>query len=164
MLDMVKVLIIYYSRSGNTKKMAESIADGVRKEKSIEVNVMPVKDVRVEEMLEANGIIIGSPTYYGSMSSEVKKLLDDSIKFHGKLDGKIGGAFSSSGNIGGGNETTIMDILKALLIHGMIIQGTPRGDHYGPVAVGKPDERSKNLCIEYGHRIAKLVLKLSHDT
>lgn len=159
---MVKLLIIYYSRSGNTKKMAESIADGVRKEKSIEVEVKPVKDVRVEELLEADGIIIGSPTYYGSMASEVKKLLDDSIKFHGKLDGKIGGAFSSSGNIGGGNETTIMDILKALLIHGMIVQGTPRGDHYGPVAVGKPDERSKKLCVEYGQRIARLVLRLSH--
>jgi len=159
---MVKVLIIYYSRSGNTKKMAESIADGVRREKSIEVEVKPVKDVQVEELLDANGIIIGSPTYYGSMASEIKKLLDDSIKFHGKLDGKIGGAFSSSGNIGGGNETTIMDILKALLIHGMIVQGTPRGDHYGPVAVGKPDERSKNLCIEYGQRIARLVLRLSH--
>ena len=142
--------------------MAESIADGVRKEKSIEVEVKPVKDVRVEELLEADGIIIGSPTYYGSMASEVKKLLDDSIKFHGKLDGKIGGAFSSSGNIGGGNETTIMDILKALLIHGMIVQGTPRGDHYGPVAVGKPDERSKKLCVEYGQRIARLVLRLSH--
>lgn len=159
---MVKVLIIYYSRSGNTKKMAESIADGVRREKSIEVEVKPVKDVQVEELLDANGIIIGSPTYYGSMASEIKKLLDDSIKFHGKLDGKIGGAFSSSGNIGGGNETTIMDILKALLIHGMIVQGTPRGDHYGPVAVGKPDERSENLCIEYGQRIARLVLRLSH--
>lgn len=159
---MVKVLIIYYSRSGNTKKMAESIANGVRKEKSIEVEVKPVKDVRVEELLDADGIVIGSPTYYGSMASEVKKLLDDSIKFHGKLDGKIGGAFSSSGNIGGGNETTIMDILKALLIHGMIVQGTPRGDHYGPVAVGKPDERSKNLCIKYGQRIARLVLRLSH--
>ena len=159
---MVKVLIIYYSRSGNTKKMAESIADGVRKEKGVEVEAKPVKDVRVEELLEANGIIIGSPTYYGSMASEVKKLLDDSIEFHGKLDGKIGGAFSSSGNIGGGNETTIMDILKALLIHGIIVQGTPRGDHYGPVAVGKPDERSKNLCVEYGQRIARLVLRLSH--
>jgi len=162
MLDMARVLIIYYSRSGNTEKMAKLVADGVLKEKKVEVEVKPVKDVQVEELLDADGIIIGSPTYYGSMASEIKKLLDDSIKFHGKLDGKIGGAFSSSGNIGGGNETTIMNILKALLIHGMIVQGTPRGDHYGPVAIKEPDERSKRLCIEYGLRIAKLVLKLSH--
>ena len=142
--------------------MAKYVADGVRKEKNVEVEVKPVKDVQVDELLDADGIIIGSPTYYGSMASEIKKLLDDSIKFHGKLDGKIGGAFSSSGNIGGGNETTIMNILKALMIHGMIVQGTSRGDHYGPVAIEEPDERSKRLCIEYGQRIAKLVLELLH--
>jgi NAD(P)H dehydrogenase (quinone) len=160
---MPKVLVVYYSRSGNTKKMAELVAEGVRKQESIEVEVKPVQECRVEELLDADGIVVGSPTYYGSMASELKKLLDDSIKFHGKLDGKIGGAFSSSGNIGGGNETTIMDILKALLIHGMIIQGTPRGDHYGPVSVGKPDERSEILCIEYGQRIAKLVSRMGRD-
>jgi len=91
----------------------------------------------------------------------IKLFLDDSIKFHGKLDGKIGGAFSSSGNIGGGNETTIMNILHALLIHGMIVQGTPKGDHYGPVAIKAPDDRSQRLCREYGQRIAKLVRRLS---
>lgn len=160
---MPKVLVVYYSRSGNTKKMAELVAEGVKKEKNIEVEVKPVQECRVEELLGADGIVIGSPTYYGSMASEVKKLLDASIKFHGKLDGKIGGAFSSSGNIGGGNETTIMGILKALLIHGMIVQGSPRGDHYGPVSVGKPDERSRKLCIEYGHRIAKLVSRMGRD-
>jgi len=160
---MAKVLIIYYSRSGNTKEMADFITEGIRKEESIEVETKPVQECRVEELLEADGIVIGSPTYYGSMASEVKKLLDDSIKFHGKLDGKIGGAFSSSGNIGGGNETTIMGILKALLIHGMIVQGSPRGDHYGPVSVGKPDERSRKLCITYGHRIAELVSRMGTD-
>lgn len=160
---MAKVMIIYYSRSGNTKKMAEFISEGMRKEEVIDVEVKPVQECRVEELLGADGIVIGSPTYYGSMASEVKKLFDDSIKFHGKLDGKIGGAFSSSGNIGGGNETTIMGILEALLIHGMIVQGTPKGDHYGPVSIGKPDERSKRLCIEYGRRIAKLVLITRRD-
>jgi len=160
---MAKVMIIYYSRSGNTKKMAEFISEGLRKEEAIDVEVKPVQECRVEELLGADGIVIGSPTYYGSMASEVKKLLDDSIKFHGKLDGKIGGAFSSSGSIGGGNETTIMGILEALLIHGMIVQGTPKGDHYGPVSIGNPDERSKRLCIEYGRRIAKLVLKTRRD-
>lgn len=156
---MPKVLIVYYSRSSNTKKMAELIALGVKRENDVEVKVKAVQDTKVEELLEADGIVIGSPTYYGSMASEIKKFIDDSVKFHGKLDGKIGGAFSSSGGIAGGNETTIMDILKALLIHGMIIQGTPRGDHYGAVSIKKPDERSTKTCLEYGQRIAKLVLR-----
>ncbi len=63
------------------------------------------------------------------MAAEIKKFIDESVKFHGKLEGKVGGAFSSSAQIGGGNETTIMDILKTLLIHGMIIQGSSKGDH-----------------------------------
>ena len=156
---MPKVLIVYYSKTGNTKNMAELIAEGVRREKGVEVEVKAVQDTEVEELLDFDGIVIGSPTYYGSMAAEVKKFLDDSVKFHGELDGKVGGAFSSSGNIAGGNETTIMGILQALLIHGMVVQGMSNGDHYGPVAIEKPDERSKKLCREYGHRIAKLVLR-----
>lgn len=156
---MLKVLVIYYSRSGNTKNMAELIAEGVKAEKDVEVEVKAVQEARVEELIDVDGIVIGSPTYYGTMASEVKKFIDDSVEFHGRLEGKIGGAFSSSANIAGGNETTIMSILKSLLIHGMIVQGSSKGDHYGPVSIGKPDQRSRRLCIEYGQRIAKLVLK-----
>ena len=97
------------------------------------------------------------PVYYGSMAAPIKKLFDDSVKFHTKLDGRIGGAFASSANIGGGNETTILDILNAMLIHGMIIQGDPKGDHYGPVSIGAPDERSQKQCLRYGERFARLV-------
>ncbi len=93
---MPKVLIIYYSRSGNTEKMAELIADGVKREKNIKVEVKDVQEVKVKDLLDLEGIVIGSPTYYGSMAAEIKKLIDDNIKFHGKLEGKVGGAFSSS--------------------------------------------------------------------
>lgn len=156
---MAGVLIIYYSRSGNTKKMAERVAEGIEKE-GVEVKIKDVLDVSAEELLKYDAFIIGSPTYYGSMASEIKKLLDESVKFHGKLEGKIGAAFASSANIGGGNETTILDILNAMLIHGMIIQGDPSGDHYGAVSVGKPDERAAKQCLRMGSRVARLVKKL----
>jgi hypothetical protein len=106
--------------------------------------------------------IIGSSTYYGSMAAEIKKLFDDSLKYHGRLDGKIGAAFTSSGQIGGGNETTILDILKAMLIHGMIVQGDWQQDHYGPVAIGVPDERAAKECLRTGQRIARLLKKLKN--
>lgn len=160
---MAKVLIVYYSQTGNTKEMAELIAQGMKKVKGVEVKVKAVQKAKVEEMLDVDGVVIGSPTYYGTMAAEIKKFVDDSIKFHGKLEGKVGGAFSSSAEIGGGNETTIMGILKSLLIHGMIIQGSSVGDHYGPVSIEKPDDRSKNVCIEYGQRIAKLVLRTQSE-
>jgi len=157
---MAKALIVYYSRSGNTRKMAETIAEGVKKEE-VAVEVRDVKDVTPDDLKSFDAIVVGSPTYYGSMAAEIKKLFDDSIRFHGKLDGKIGAAFASSANIGGGNETTILDILNAMLIHGMIVQGDSKGDHYGPVAIGAPDERAVKECLRAGARIARLAKKLA---
>jgi NAD(P)H dehydrogenase (quinone) len=157
---MTKVMIIYYSRTGNTEKMAGFVKQGAESEE-VEVICKKVQDVSVDELLNVQGIIVGSPVYYGSMTAEIKKMFDDSVKFHGKLEGKVGGAFASSVNIGGGNETTIMDILKCMLIHGMIIQGVPHGDHYGPVAIGNPDDRSKEQCINLGKRVARLAKTLA---
>lgn len=157
---MAKALIVYYSRSGNTRKMAETIAEGVKNEE-VAAEVRDVKDVAPDDLKAFDAIVVGSPTYYGSMAAEIKKLFDDSIRFHGKLDGKIGAAFASSANIGGGNETTILDILNAMLIHGMIVQGDSKDDHYGPVAIGAPDERAVKECLRAGARIARLVKKLA---
>ncbi|MBD3182306.1 flavodoxin family protein [Candidatus Poribacteria bacterium] len=157
---MQKVLIIYYSRSGNTEAMAEFVAEGVRNE-GLNVECKRVQDTKPEDLLEVDGIILGSPTYYGTMAAELKKLIDESVKYHGKLESKVGAAFSSSGGVGGGNETTVMEMLKALMIHGMIIQGDSKSDHYGPIAVGKPDDRSRNECIRRGARVAKLVKRLA---
>jgi NAD(P)H dehydrogenase (quinone) len=153
---MAKALVIYYSRSGNTKKMAVAIGEGIKKE-GVEVAVKDIKDTQPAELLQYDAVVIGSPTYYGSMSAEIKKLFDDSVAFHGELDGKVGGAFASSANIGGGNETTVLDILNAMLIHGMIIQGDPQGDHYGPVSIESPDARASKMCTRFGTRIARLV-------
>lgn len=156
---MAKILIVYYSETGNTKKMAELIAEGVKEEK-VEVVIKNVEDTNAKELLDYDGIIVGSPTYYGLPAYQIKKLLDDSVAFHGSLEGKVGGAFSSSANIGGGNETTIIAILQAMLIHGMIVKGTSKGDHYGPVSIGKPDARVERQCRAYGKMIAELVKKL----
>ena len=157
---MKTVLIIYYSRTGNTKKMAKIVEEGVSLE-DVKAEVKSVDKVTVAELLKVDGIIIGSPTYYGSMAAEIKKLLDDSVKYHGKLEGKVGAAFTSSNNIGGGNETTILDILNAFLVHGMVIQGTSSGDHYGPVAIGAPDNRAAGQCKDLGRRVARLVKRLA---
>ena len=156
---MAKVLIIYHSRGGATQRMAELVGEGATGAGAA-VTVKKVQDTQPQEMLEYDAIVMGSPTYYGHMAAELKKLIDDSVKFHGRLAGKVGGAFSSSANIGGGNETTIRGILDALLIHGMIIQGIAAGDHYGPVSIGKPDERASTQCRALGKRVAELAAKL----
>ncbi|KPL12785.1 flavodoxin, partial [candidate division WOR_3 bacterium SM1_77] len=79
----MKILICYYSRTGNTAKMAEAIAQGVRNE-AVSCDVREVTAVKIDELLDYDALIFGSPTYYGLMASEMKKLIDDSVKHHGK--------------------------------------------------------------------------------
>jgi NAD(P)H dehydrogenase (quinone) len=157
---MAKVLVSYFSKSGNTKKMAESIKEGLDSLGNLDVDLKKIQDTTVDDLVSADGIIIGSPTYFGVMTAEIKQLMDKSIQCYGKLVGKVGGAFSSSGNIGGGNETTIMSILQGLLIHGMIVHGVQKGNHYGPVSVGAPNEDVQKECAQYGKMIGKLVKRL----
>ena len=157
---MAGILVVYYSRGGHTAKMAELVAEGAQ-EAGAQVDLKSVEETSAEELLQYDGIIAGSPTYYGQMSWELKKLFDDSVKFHQRLEGKVGGAFTSSANIGGGNETTILSILEAMLIHGMVVQGTAGGDHYGPVSIGAPDDRVEPQCRALGRRVAELAAKLA---
>lgn len=154
----MKVIVIYYSRGGTTKKMAEIIHQTVKSE-GVEADIVSVSEVKAKDLLGYDGIIIGSPTYYGTLAAEVKQLLDETVSFHGQLDGKLGGAFSSAANIAGGNETTVLSILEAMLIHGMVIQGDPQGDHYGPVAIAKVDQRCENNCLRFAERFAELLKK-----
>jgi NAD(P)H dehydrogenase (quinone) len=154
------MLIVYYSRTGNTEKMADIVAQGAREEGGVDVQVRKVADVTPEDLLQYDAIVLGSPVYYGTMAADLKRLIDESVRFHGKLDGKVGGAFASSGGPGGGNETTVLDLLKALMIHGMIVKGMTMGDHYGPIAVGAPDSRSREQCLNYGREIAALTKRL----
>ena len=156
---MAKGLVVYYSKSGNTKQMAGIIAEAMNSA-ALETECKSVDETTIEDLLAADAIVVGSPTYYGLMSFEIKRLFDESVSKHGQLDGKVGAAFSSSANVGGGNETTVMAILQMMLIHGMIIQGNAKGDHYGPVSIGRPDARVQSQCKRHGQRVAELVKKL----
>ncbi len=156
---MAKALVCYYSKTGNTKKMASKIADVLGRE-GLFVDLKKVEETAAENLLSYDCLVFGSPTYYGSLAWPMKKLLDESVKFHGQLRGRVGGAFSSSANVGGGNETTVLSILEAWLIHGMVVCGDPRGDHYGPVSIGKPDERALRCCESYAKSLASVAKKL----
>jgi NAD(P)H dehydrogenase (quinone) len=159
---VANVLIVYHSRTGNTKKMAEAVAEGAGAVVRAEVTVKPVDQCAVDDLLAADAIIMGTPVYYGTMAAELKKLIDDSVTHHGDLVGKVGGAFATCGTTGGGAETAVLDILKAWLIHGMIIQGEALGSHYGPVCVGAPDQHAREECLKLGKAVATLALKLAH--
>jgi len=157
---VARVLVVYDSKTGHTEKMAYAVAEGAKRVRGVNVEVKKVDQTRIKDLLDADGIIIGSPTYYGQMSAKLKALIDKSVKIHGKLKGKVGAAFTSSGGTASGAETTLLSILQAMLIHGMVIQGRPNDKHYGAAAVGSPNKTELKLCRELGKRTASLVMKL----
>jgi NAD(P)H dehydrogenase (quinone) len=158
---MTTIGVVYHSETGNTERMAEEVVQGIEEsENEVDVKLKTAGETDEDELLDWDGIIVGSPTYYGLPSTQIKDLFDRSVKHHGELEGKVGGAFTSAANRGGGNETTIVAILEMMLIHGMIVQGTSKKDHYGPVALGKPDSRALKGSRELGKRVANLCEKL----
>ncbi|MCD6443849.1 flavodoxin family protein [Candidatus Bathyarchaeota archaeon] len=156
---MARVLVTYYSRGGNTHRLAEMLAEALRDE-GLEVVLKPVSEVKVEELTDYDGIAIGSPTYYGQMAAEVKKLIDDSVALHGKLDGKVGLAFTTAGGHGTGGETTLLSILESLLIHGMVVQGDPEDLHYGLIVRGRPRAEDLDKVKRKAKRMAQLIRRL----
>jgi len=159
---MSKVLVVYYSRTGNTATMAEAVAAGA-KSSGAEVSVKKVDEVNLDELKNADGIIIGSPTYYGQMAAEIKQLFDSTSDIRGQLENKIGAAFTSSGSPEGGNQTTLISIIQSMLIHAMIVVGDPMetGGHYGVIAVGEPSKHALEACRQLGLRVANLAKKLA---
>ncbi len=158
---MVNVLIVYDSRTGNTEKMALAVAEGAKKVSGAKVVIKTVDNAKNDDLLAADAIILGSPTYYGDMSGKMKEFIDKSVKIHGKLTGKVGGAFTSSGDTACGAETTILSMLHALLIHGMIVQGRHENKHYGAAAVETPKKDEEANCAELGKRVTTLASMLA---
>lgn len=157
---MAKMLICYYSRTRHTEHMAEAVEAGAAEVAGVEVVRLPVNRLQAEDLLKYDAIVLGSPTYYGTMAAEMKQLIDDSVAFHGRLAGKVGGAFASSANLAGGSESTVLDLLHTLLIHGMVVQGSATGGHYGPVSIGDVDDRARGECRRLGRSTAELAVKL----
>jgi len=142
--------------------MAQAVAKGSRSVPKSEVSLKKVEQASIDDLLNSDAIIIGSPTYYGLMSAKIKELLDRSVEIHGKLEGKVGAAFTSAGGTASGAETTILSIIQAMLVHGMIVQGRHNGKHYGAAAVGKPNEKDLAICEELGKRTTNLA-SLIHE-
>jgi NAD(P)H dehydrogenase (quinone) len=156
---MAKVLVLYDSKTGNTEKMAVAVAEGARHVKNVQVALKKLEEATFKDLLSSDGIIMGSPTYYGQMSGRLKTFIDESVRIHGKLEGKVGAAFTSSGGTASGAETTLLSILQAMLIHGMIVQGRPDDKHYGAAAVESASRRDVEECRKLGRRVANLVVK-----
>ena len=162
---MPVVTVIYDTRSGHTRMMAEAVAEGARAVTGVKVKIMQVEEATGQDILETEGLIVGSPAHCGLLSWRLKKLFDDNIDTAwGKVKGHIGAAFASSGGLGGGNEMTLWSILNILLNYGFLVFGLPEyaapgvTAHYGAAAVGKPGANEIESCRLLGLRMAEFVL------
>ncbi len=162
----MQVLVIYFSKGGNTKKLAEAISEGVRDVEGVNVILKKTDEVTREDFLNSDGIIAGSPVYFGVMSANLKQVFDEFVSLRKKMEGKIGAAFATSGDITGGKETTMMSIIQVMLIYGMIIVGDPMSasGHYGVACAGAPDEKTLENGRKLGQRVASLVKKLGNGS
>jgi NAD(P)H dehydrogenase (quinone) len=197
---MAKVLVLYYSTYGHIETMAGAVAEGARAA-GAEVAVkrvpetVPVEVARtahfkldqaapiatVSDLAEYDAIVIGTPTRFGRMSSQMAAFLDQAggLWAKGALNGKVGGAFTSSATQHGGNETTLFSIIANLLHFGLVVVGLPYsfagqmtigeitgGAPYGAttIAGGKgermPSDNELNGARHQGELIAGIAKKL----
>ncbi len=158
-----KILVAYSSASGNTEKLAKAIKEGVEATGCTAILKRP-SDVVQKDFEEADGIIAGSCVYFGNMSGELKDMFDRfvSLRRAGGMEGKIGAAFATSGHPTGGKETTLMAIIQAFLIYGMIVVGDQifAGGHYGVACQGNPGSKDLEDAKALGKRVGELAKKL----
>lgn len=117
------VLITYYSQSGNTKVLAESIFTGAKSVAGVEVKLLSIEEVKTQDLFDASAIILGSPVYNSNPAPQVLEFINSWPFENRPLKDKIGAAFVTGGGISIGEEGVMIDILRAMLIHGMIVMG-----------------------------------------
>ena len=169
--DMASILITCYSRTGKTKLLAEAIGRGAAEIPGIKVDVLAFNRVTASDFVRYDGIILGSPVYFGGVASEFKELIDDTTFVRGRLCGKVGAAFTTAGDRTGGKETAILSIVQAMLIHGMIVVGDPiansegseehSGGHYGLAADGQLSETDIEHGVNFGRYVASVVARMN---
>ncbi len=167
---MSSILVTCYSRTGKTKMLAESIGKGAKQVEGVNVDVLAFNRVTASDIVRYDGIILGSPVYFGGIAAELKEFIDDTTFVRGKLVGKVGAAFTTAGDRTGGKETAILSIVQAMLIHGMIVVGDPistestneehNGGHYGLAADGQLTENDLLQAEYFGKYVATVVSRI----
>ena len=163
-----RILVLYHSEGGNTRLMAELVAEGARAVPDTDVRLLSVTDATADDLVWCDGVAVGSPTCMGTISWQMKRFWDETARpLWPKIEGKLGCAFSSSGGQAGGGELTCLALLVVLMNYGLLTFGIPdyvapgRTLHYGAVCAGRPrDEADREACRRLGRRLAEWVQTL----
>lgn len=199
---MAKVLVLYYSSWGHVETMATAIAEGARGVAGAQVDVYRVPELVPESVQQQAGyktdqaapvladpnaladydaIILGTPTRFGNMSSQLRNFLDQTggLWFQGKLIGKVGSVFAATGSQHGGQETTLTSMHNTLIHHGMVVVGVPYsvqalsnmteitgGTPYGATTMAggdgsrQPSENELAIARAQGQHVTQIATKL----
>lgn len=161
----MKIAIIYYTETGNTKAMAEVVAEGVGSLPGIEVRTFSISDVDMVFLKQSKAVIFGTPVHQAGVCWQMKKWLEelsghplrDRTKY--PLADKLGAVFATSDFAQGGAHATLSMMIGHLLVHGMIVYsgGSAHGMPYiplGAVSLMENFEISKSIFRTFGERIA----------
>lgn len=203
----MNVLIVYYSRYGHVYSLARAVEEGVDSVEDVNAVVRrapefpevmeqikgsdqalatwkkqeDIPECTMDDLREADGIIWGSPTRFGNMIAEMKRIFDEGAQLwmDGALEGKPTGVFTSTASTHGGQETTLLTMAVPLIHLGMIYVGVPYsvpgmihsesrgGTPYGPTTVAghdnqlEPAEEDLKIASALGERVARVTVKLS---
>lgn len=160
----MKMSVLYHSKSGHTREMAETIARGMQSVEGAEAKAFPIDALDEGWVKQSACIVLGSPIYMASISAEMKLWLETGLPKLG-LAGKIGGAFATADYVHGGGELGIHTLLDHLMVYGLLAYsgGGSFGKpviHLGPVAIaGQLDEYKETFEI-YGQRMAQKTMEI----
>jgi NAD(P)H dehydrogenase (quinone) len=196
---MPDILILYYSRHGSVAQLARHVARGVEEVDGVQARLRSVPPVAavtsvaqppvpddgapyasIADLRECSGLILGSPTRFGSIAAPLKHFFDGTAAewVSGTLAGKPAGVFTSTGTMHGGQESTLLSMMLPLLHHGMLLVGIPYtedalnattsgGTPYGASHVAGLDDESpisddeRMLARALGRRVAAIAAKLA---
>ena len=190
------ILVLYYSRSGSTKAMAEKIARGIETTgMTARIRTVPAISTTIEstepeipesgalyctqqDLAQCAGLALGSPTRFGNMAAALKYFLDGTsdLWLNGSLINKPACAFTSTGSLHGGQESTLLTMMLPLLHHGMLYVGIPYSEaklhttqsggtpygasHWAANHSSELTDEESALCTALGKRLANLATKL----
>ncbi len=159
------ISIIYFSKNGNTKALADIVASGAKKVEGTEVRIFSLDDVDYDYLQKSDAVIFGSPTYYANTCWQLKKWFDELSSHKVNLEGKIGGVFVSAQYVQGGADIAALTIIQHMIVKGMLVYsgGCALGKpyiHIAPVAINGNDKINNNMCDVFGKRIAQKAKEL----
>jgi len=149
-MKMVKILVLYYTRTGNTEALAKAVAEGAKSVEGVSVIVKRVDYATVQDFVSCDAVAFGSPNYFDYMSGLMKDFFDRALSFKDMVKGKPAAAFTSGGS---SSNSALLSLERMIDSFGLVKVAE------GVVSSGKPTDRDLEKCRDLGRKLAESVKK-----